>query len=501
MYNKRGVMTKSKTKVEDVNTYPIAAIKDRHISLETAKKYGVRIGVSESDGKTPTHHYYPYTRNGEVVGYKARLLSEKKFYAVGTVDYHCELFGQSVCRGGKKLFCTEGESDCMVLYEVLKKGAERSGYGSHEPNVVSVGGAGWAVDHLSNNKDFLDKFKEIILVFDQDSAGEEAVRNVSHLFPSVKYAEFSKKDPCDMVAAGKSDELFKAALYDSKQYRPSGIIQGSEITLEQLQKPKPKGISLPYPDLDKMLRGLRPGEITTVTSGSGCGKTTLISEIEYHLNKYHQEKVATIYLETGSEDSARKQIAIDNNVPVDELSENPNLIQASSYEKSYNDLIANGRWAAIDHWGSLESDELIYKIRHLATVEGCKYVILDHISLVVSGQDTNDERKAIDLLMSNLASLVVELQIHLINVVHLTRRQGKDYYTGSLPSLGDLRGSGGLEQLSWNVIALSRDQSAEDPDRVELWILKNRNARRIGKADTCSYNQQTGRLLPVTEEF
>lgn len=497
MYNKKEKMNKSRENVNDIDKLPIRAIPDRGISLETAQKYGVRTGLDQRDGQTPTHHYYPYTRKGDICGYKARTLDRKGFYAVGVVDYHCDLFGSVCCSGGRKLFVTEGELDCMRLYEILRKGAKKNGYGSREPNVVSIGGAGWAVDHLANNKDFLNKFAEVVLAFDQDEAGQEAVRNVSHLFPYVKYATFNTKDVCD----GDPEEIYKAVLFDAKQYRPSGIIQGSEITLDELTAPKPRGISLPYPELNKMLRGLRPGEITIVTSGSGCGKTTLISEIEYHLNKYHQEKVGTIYLETGHIDAARKAIAIDNNVPVDELAENPNLISREDYERSYQGLIANGRWVAIDHWGSLESDDLIYKIRHLATVEGVKFVILDHISMVVSGQDTDDERKAIDLLMSKLASLVVELQIHVISVVHLTRRSNKDYYTGALPSLGDLRGSGGLEQLSWNCVALSRDQSAENPDQVELWVLKNRIARRIGKADTCQYDQTTGRLRAITEEF
>lgn len=326
-------MTKSRISVEEIDKLPIKSISERGVSLETAQRYGVRTAVSEHDGKTPTHHYYPYSKNGERCGYKARTLDRKGFFAVGVVDYHCDLFGSITCDGGRKLFVCEGEIDCMRLYEILSQKAQEQGYGSRKPNVVSVGGAGWAVDHLANNKDFLNKFAEVILVFDQDEAGFEAVKNVSHLFPDVKYSTFSRNDVCDMK--GREDELYKAVLFESKQYRPSGIIQGSEITLEELQKPKPQGLSLPYPELNRMLRRLRPGEITTVTSGSGCGKTTFISEIEYHLNKYHQQKVAAIYLESGHEESARRQIALDNNVTADELAENPSLISKEAYEESY----------------------------------------------------------------------------------------------------------------------------------------------------------------------
>ena len=74
---------------------------------------------------------------------------------------------------------------------------------------------------------------------------------------------------------------------------------------------------------------------------------------------------------------------------------------------------------ARDTSGSLASGNLLSKIRYLARGCGCRWVILDHISIVVSGMGDGDERRLIDNLMTSLRSLVEELNIGLILVSHL----------------------------------------------------------------------------------
>lgn len=70
-----------------------------------------------------------------------------------------------------------------------------------------------------------------------------------------------------------------------------------------------------------------------------------------------------------------------------------------------------------------------------------------------------------------------------------------------LPALSDLRGSGGLEQLSDAVIAFSRNQtSKENQDKIESHILKNRWKRKTGEADDLLYIMDTGRVVLFDEE-
>ena len=61
-----------------------------------------------------------------------------------------------------------------------------------------------------------------------------------------------------------------------------------------------------------------------------------------------------------------------------------------------------------DHWGSTSEDNLLGRISYMAKGLDCKWIILDHLSIVVRDQDNGDERKAIDSIMTNLRKIVQE---------------------------------------------------------------------------------------------
>jgi len=125
------------------------------------------------------------------------------------------------------------------------------------------------------------------------------------------------------------------------------------------------------------------------------------------------------------------------------------------------------------------------------------FVVLDHISIVVSGIGDGDERRLIDNTMTALRSLVEETKIAMILVSHLKRPEGRGHEEGRAVSLADLRGSQAIAQLSDMVIALERSQQAEEPEdrnKTTVRILKNRFSGETGVACTLSYDRDTGRL-------
>jgi twinkle protein len=249
-----------------------------------------------------------------------------------------------------------------------------------------------------------------------------------------------------------------------------------------------------------MIGGLRKGELTTLTAGSGIGKSTLSREIGYHLRAVHGLTIGHIALEEKIEKTINGYISLDNNLPLNKLMEYPTLLNDLQWEKSYNKLIATG-WNGFDHFGSMPVEDMMDKMRYLAYGEGCDFIILDHLSLVFSGQDSDNERRMIDLAMTQLAAFAVESGVGLLVVVHLSRKPGKTSFNeGGQISLTDLRGSAALEQLSFNVIALERSQQAESEEErntSQIRVLKCRETGVTGLADTCMYDFNTGRLLPA----
>ena len=130
----------------------------------------------------------------------------------------------------------------------------------------------------------------------------------------------------------------------------------------------------------------------------------------------------------------------------------------------------------------------------------CKFIFLDHISIVVSSQEYGDERRAIDEVMTKLRMLVQELNIHLGVVTHLKRISGDGHEGGSQVALSHLRGSQGIAQLSDMVLGLERDSQNEDEElrnTTLIRVLKNRFSGDTGPASYLRYDRNTGRQVEI----
>lgn len=460
----------------------------RKIKQSTCQFFGY--GVGTLDGQAC--HVAPYRSDGQtgVVAQKIRL-PNKSFTITGDFK-NVQLFGQHLWKaGGKRLVITEGEIDALSYAQATNcKWA-----------VVSVpNGANGAVKSIESQIEFVDSFDDIVIMFDNDKPGQESAKAVAEIITpgKARIASLPLKDANDMLVAGRGKELL-AAVYEAAAVRPDGIIRGSDVAISDLKKQPVVGFDIPYPELNDKLRGLRKGELTLITAGSGVGKSTLCRELGTYLSKTYNHNVANTYLEESYIKTIQGYIAIDNNVPLGEIRRNPDVLTDEQYAKSKSTII--DAMTFYNHFGSLECDNLMGKLNHFVIAEKADWIILDHISMVVSGlTSSNGERKDIDILMTALRSLIERTGVGVLGVVHLKRPDGsrKSFNEGGRITLQDLRGSAALEQLSDNIIAAERDQQGEDgdPDVSTLRVLKNREWGDLGEAGQNRYNRKTGRLLP-----
>jgi len=160
------------------------------------------------------------------------------------------------------------------------------------------------------------------------------------------------------------------------------------------------------------------------------------------------------------------------------------------WEKTLN----TGRIYLYDHWGSLDGEVLSNRIRYLVRSCGVGWVIIDHISIMISGMEGGDERRLIDNLMTKLRSLAEELNIGMLIVSHLRKpSDGRGHEDGRKITLNDVRGSGSISQLSDFVIGLERNQQEDGETTVR--ILKARyKGSSTGIATKLYYDKDTGRL-------
>ena len=80
---------------------------ERQLKKQYLDYFGVKVGVNEADGVTPSSVFFPFTKAGELIGYKARTLNPKKFWAIGTTKAS-DVFGwEQAAYWWKKLFITK----------------------------------------------------------------------------------------------------------------------------------------------------------------------------------------------------------------------------------------------------------------------------------------------------------------------------------------------------------------------------------------------------------
>jgi twinkle protein len=463
-------------------------IPKRNLREVVCRRYGYQVG--ERNG-LPIH-IAPYRdATGGIVAQKIRFVG-KEFSIEGN-GKDMPLFGQHLWSNGRSVVITEGEIDCLSMATAMGDGKW--------PCVSLPNGAQSAEAAIKRAYDWLNGFEKIILCFDNDAPGKAAQDTCLPLLPPGKAYYMVLPDglkDANEVLKAKGPAALSQAFWQSSQWRPDGIISGADITLESLTSAVAMGYALRLPVLNQKMSGLRKRELTLLTAGSGIGKSTLAREIAFGLHQDHGLVIGNVYLEESKEKTAQAYIAIDQDVPLGKLRAEPGCITKEQWAQSYEKVIKE-RMFFYDHFGSLESDRLISKLRYMAIVLKVDFIVLDHISIVISGQEggSGDERKDIDRLMTSLRSLVEETGVGIIAIVHLKQPEGKPHEEGGRVTLSQLRGSGGLKQLSDNVIALERNQQGDNPDECEVRLLKNREFGDLGVADTLAYNRETGRLLPT----
>lgn len=462
------------------------ALEKRGLTEETCRKFGYTVNKLDDE---PVQVAPYYDAEGTVVAQKVRRAG-KDFTVRGSLKAALPLFGQHLWSpGGKKVVITEGEIDCMTVSQVQ---------GNKWPVVSVSNGAQGAAKSLKKALDWLETFEEVILMFDMDEPGREAVAECVELFSpgKVKIASLPFKDPNECLQNGKGDAII-SAIWQAKPWRPDGILDGSELLEDLLVEDTVHSVPYPWEGLNRVTNGLRRSELVTFTAGSGMGKSAIVREIAYHLVQ-RGERVGMLMLEESIRRTALGLMGLHLNHP---LHINREGVSEDAIRSAFDATLGTGRVFLYDHFGSTEIGNLLSRIRYMARSLDCGWIVLDHLSIVVSGLGDGDERRLIDNAMTQLRTLVQETNVGLLLVSHLRRPEGKGHEEGARTSLSQLRGSHAIAQLSDMVIGAERDQQGDDPNLTTLRILKNRFTGETGEACYLRYEQETGRLYETGPEF
>lgn len=412
-------------------------------------------------------------------------------------------------------------------------------------NVVGLNcGCANAVDAFANNEKFIRSFGEIVLAFDNDAAndveklkhvtkGVEATHNVAaflmadnvfHVqYPSEVNDPEGYKDIRDLFKAKKFDQILDMFKNPIK-YVPDAVAGLNDFSIEDLRKKSTNGVDIgaEFPKLQKMLKGLHKGTLVMLTGPSGGGKTTVAKKIEHQVAKYlmdptvakaddydPEDRLCMIHLEEDPEEAINSLYANQLGYDIKNFMEDP-----SKYLTEQEHFDIHKAWVDADkirvfrHFGSIPVNDLITKLKQMVCLYHCRYIVLDHLSMVISGLNVKDERKELDLAMTQLAAFCKQFNVFILVIAHLRRTEiipPKDKEGKTLPfwypvRKENLRGSGSQEQLSWVVIGV---EAEEMPDRsrgrVRLVCLKNRPAKTLGIADVLIMDPETGKFSDASD--
>ncbi len=480
-------VVQSQLTLDEIQQLPIDTF--RGISKKVLYNAGVKIEYD--DKRNITSHYYPITVNKKIKAYKKRIVVTKDFRMIGKAEVP-ELFNQINSGKRKNLVITEGEIDCLSILEMLTKAKAQF-------DVVSiVNGAQSARRNIASNLDFVNKYEKVFIAFDNDEFGIEAAKDVAHIIKPGKahIVNSVHKDANQALEKDLIDEYLQD-VWGAKVYKPDAFITGEKIW--QAFKERSEVKSIAYPEclkgLNDKLFGMRLGEITLFTSGTGSGKSTVVKETILNLLEKTEDKIGLISLEESIGDTATKLIgmSINKNIRM------PGDVSDEEARKGYEKVFGDERLILLDHQGSVADTSLLDRIEYLAAL-GCNYLILDHITIAVSeGVDGATGNEAVDKVMSSLLKIVKRYNIHLTLISHLRKSPGdaKSFEEGVMPNLDSIKGSGSIKQISFDIIGFARNMmAAEKRDRniVKFAVLKSRFSGDTGMCGQAIYNVDTGRL-------
>jgi len=469
----------------------------RKLTKATLEYFGVGVEYDTTNGEQKSLTI-PVYQKGEHNGNKHIGLTDKTFAASGSTKSP-DMFGaKQAGEGGKLLIITEGEIDCMSARQMLMQAGKQY-------NVVSLPN-GANVAAVRKNLEWVESFETVTLNLDNDEVGRACAAEIADILTpgKVQIMSLPVKDASDYLKAGATGTDYLKALWKAKPYRPDGVVALLDSWDLMWSSDQQESVPFPWKGMNDKLYGMRQREIITLTAGSGVGKSAVVRELEYHLLKSTGDNIGVLALEESVARTAWGIVSLEANLPL-AIREERQGVAKEDIKGWYDATLGTNRFFTLDHFGSTSEANLLSRIRYMIKGLQCKWIFLDHLSIVVSAmEDMGDERKAIDRIMTNLRSLIEETGAGMVLVSHLKRVDGnKGHEQGVEVSLSHLRGSQSIAQLSDSVVAVERNQQAlneKEANLLDIRILKNRYAGLTGLAGHLAYNRATGRLEEVLDK-
>jgi len=477
----------------EISEYQSLAIPIRGLSKETIEYFGIKTGVSEVDGETPTIAAFPYyDEQGTLVRYKMRLLEEKRMWNVSlTSDITFFGWERAIATGNSKLFITEGEFDAAALFQIFKQTNRGTKYADFNPAIVSlpngVHSAGRDIARLSNL--IRKHFKKIVLVFDNDQAGQDGVQEVLKMFPDAESVTLPGKDANECLLEGKIKGAYNATVFNAAAPKNTRFILPADV-LEEALKPAEMGLAYPLKGLTDLTRGKRLGETVYWGAGVKMGKSAWLDAMAAQDIKEHGLKILTIKTEEGN---ARTLKGIVGKI-VGKIFHDPKIpMDKKAFMEGYE--VVKDNLIMLNLYQQLTWDVLKHDIR-AAVNEGVKFIYIDPITTFTNGKDPAEANTLLSGIAQELAQMALDYDVGVHLFCHLRAPEsGLTHERGGKVLSTQFAGSRAMMRSCHQMIGIEGNKDPDIPveqrNLRDIVLLEDRIGGESGRV-TAFYDMHTG---------
>ena len=392
-------------------------------------------------------------------------------------------FGQHLANPAKhkSIVICEGELDAPSVYQAFAgKVAAVS-----VPNGAQSAGK-FVRDHLD---EFL-KFESVVVCTDNDDPGNAAATQIMDLFQpgKVKRAVLPCKD-ANATLTEMGSHVLKEAVEAAREVRPDGIRPASDYAGLVMKPPDRRATDCAFAFWNSKCPFFN-NQLIILIAGSGIGKTHVARCLALH-DMERGIKVGWLGLEEATDESIFRFVGLAAGVQIHARQDYNDLTkqQLLDIEQADRFVTGSGSLELFDHFGSLDEDSILNRMRYMVLSLGCKHLYLDHLTIIGSGlaQDT----RHLDSLITKIRSFIAETKCTVFAISHLSRAQGQNFENGDIPELQNIRGSHSIVQLGDTIWALGRKRGTQ---LTHSHCLKNRMLGRLGYAGSFEFDEATQRL-------
>lgn len=457
--------------LEETDTKIIDYFIGRGISYDTLKEFGLMYSTKHNIMAIP------FIQDGQLNGVTYRTLDKKIYKETGSKQI---LLGLDTLPPERDiLYITEGEIDLLTLREAGIKSSVSvpNGVQSHA----------W-IDYLW---DFLNLYTSIVICFDNDEPGHRGISEIKNRldFASLYELEYgSLKDINDLWM--QNQELFYKTVR-----KPKPIEMDNFVSLQNVRTASgamDELFSCGIPQFDRIFGGLGMSQSTIVFSESGCGKSTVISNIVKGLLSKGEKvcifsgELSNSMLKSWLYATIGGEKAVDSKPHPFRPGDFITSIKPD-YEDKIDKMVDGKLW--IYDGNKSNAFDMLKNFEKMHKRHGIRWFIKDNLSILDMSVKGLGKYEAEEEYSKAVASFTRNNKLHLMLVAHPTKtalntnpdfidKKGRvkplEYYTQQ-----QVKGSASIVNLAHNVMAMCRAKGHEKAYFIQTMEDQHAKANRL----------------------